>query len=124
MELTWLVPYGHALPCHHRYHARTPLFRPDTHPELFRHRVYKMPFSADTFSKWVRKKRIITFLALAQKRMVECLPWCDSFDRLRMQQTLKQVECLFHICFVVRNICAWGRPIGLAGGGTCAWGGG
>jgi len=107
MKLTWLVSDSHTFPCHHWYHARTPLFRPDTHSELFRHRVYKMPFSADTLPKWVRKEHIITFHALTQKRMVKCLSRCDSFDRLRMQQTLEQVECLFHVCFVVRNIYAW-----------------
>ena len=87
MKLTWLVPYSHTLACHHWYHACAPVFRPDTHPKLFRHWIHKMPFPANTLSERVGKERVITFLipTLVQKWMVQCLPRSDTLNRLRVQ---------------------------------------
>ena len=106
MKLTRLISHGHALACHHWYHACAPVFRPDTHSKLFRHRIHKMPFPTDTLSEWVRKERVVTFLipALLQKRMVQCLPWCDTLNRLWVQQSFEQIERLFYVRFVILSI--------------------
>ncbi len=111
MKIARFVSDGYPFASHHRYHARLSFFRPDTHPKFFRHRVFKMPFPADTLPKWVRKERIITFLAFPQERMVQCLPRRDAFDRLGMQEALEQIERLFHVRFVILHICTWRRPM-------------
>ena len=76
-----------------------------------------MPLPADTLSKWVRKKSIITFLlfpTLMQKRMIQCLPRRDTFNRFRVQQTFKQIERLVYVRLVILDVYEFGRPVRLA----------
>ena len=84
MQLARLVPNCHPFPSPHWYHARVPLFRPDTYSQLFCHGVYEMPLSTYPLPKRVRKQRIIALLVLAlpQKCMVQRLSRRDPLDRL------------------------------------------
>lgn len=115
MKLARLVPHSHALACHHWYHACAPIVRPDAHSKLFRHRVYKVPFPANTLSERVREKRVVTFLipTLVQERMVQCLPRSDTLNRLRVQQLFEQIERLFYVRFVILNIQKSRLPVRL-----------
>lgn len=116
MKFTWIIPDGHALAGHHWYHTCAPIVRQNTYPKLLRYGIHDMQLPADAFSEWVRKECIVTFLlpALAQKRMIQCLPRCDTFNRLWVQQTIEKVDRLFYVRLVILNIYKSGRPTSLA----------
>ena len=115
MQLARFVPNCHPLPSPHWYHARVSLLRPDTYSQLLCHGVDEMPLSTYPLPKRVRKQRIVSFLVftLPQKWMVQRLSWRDPLNRLGVQETFEQVECLFNISFVFLTIRQWGDRVSI-----------